>query len=146
MMVSSLRSFWSMVLLILGTILQHNFINAFLPSPDSISGIPSSRIIPPSIATHVHGGVLLRMSDRDDDTYDSKSRLRDLGFSDGEIERSTRKPVKEKRKVRVDMMSNVDATTLTAVGFALIAFNFFVLANSGDMGIGGIVATVINSF
>ena len=41
---------------------------------------------------------------------------------------------------------NIDATTLTAVGFGLVAFNFFVLANMGDGGIGGIVAMIINSF
>jgi hypothetical protein len=85
------------------------------------------------------------MSDGDDDN-DSRSRLRDLGYSDDEIERSMRKPVKGKRVVRVDMVDNVDATTLTAVGFGLIAFNFFVLANAGDGGIGGFVATIINSF
>lgn len=86
------------------------------------------------------------MSNRDDDNYDSKGRLRDLGYSDDEIERSMRKPAKKKQKVRVDMLGSVDASTLTAVGFGLIAFNFFVLANLGDGGIGGIVATIINSF
>lgn len=83
------------------------------------------------------------MSDRNDD---GESRLRDLGFSDDEIARSRREPAKEERKVRVDMVDNVDATTLTALGFAAIAFNFFVLANMGDGGIGGLVATIINSF
>lgn len=86
------------------------------------------------------------MSDSDNDNNDGKTRLRDLGFTDDEIERSLRKPVKGRKQVRVDMMDNVDASTLTAVGFALIAFNFFVLANLGDGGIGGIVATIINSF
>jgi hypothetical protein len=58
-----------------------------------------------------------------------------------------RKPVKKaERKVRIDLVENVDPATLTAVGFGLIAFNFFVLANMGDGGIGGIVATIINSF
>ena len=41
---------------------------------------------------------------------------------------------------------NVDATTLTAVGFAAIAFNFLVLANMGDGGIAGIVARIINTW
>lgn len=85
----------------------------------------------------------MQMSDSDED---SQSRLRDLGFSDDEISRSRRNPDKEERKVRVDMVDNIDATTLTAVGFAAIAFNFFVLANMGDGGIGGVVATIINSF
>ena len=83
------------------------------------------------------------MSDRDDD---SSSRLRDLGFSDDEIQRSQREPKKEKPKVRVDMVDNVDAVSLTAIGFGAIAFNFFVLANMEDGGIGGLVATIINSF
>jgi len=39
---------------------------------------------------------------------------------------------------------DVDAFTLTAIGFALIAFNFFVFANAGDGGLGGIVARIIN--
>eukprot|EP00558_Chaetoceros_sp_UNC1202_P004145 CAMPEP_0197246332 /NCGR_PEP_ID=MMETSP1429-20130617/10811_1 /TAXON_ID=49237 /ORGANISM="Chaetoceros sp., Strain UNC1202" /LENGTH=120 /DNA_ID=CAMNT_0042706953 /DNA_START=54 /DNA_END=416 /DNA_ORIENTATION=+ len=47
--------------------------------------------------------------------------------------------------VNVNEIANVDATTLTAVGFGLIAFNFFVLGNMGDAGIGGLVATIINS-
>jgi hypothetical protein len=41
---------------------------------------------------------------------------------------------------------DVDAATLTAVGFGAIAFNFLVLANMGDMGIGGLVARIINTF
>ena len=41
---------------------------------------------------------------------------------------------------------NVDATTLTVVGFGAIAFNFLVLANMGDVGIGGLVARIINTF
>lgn len=32
-------------------------------------------------------------------------------------------------KVNVNLIPDVDAFTLTAVGFGLIAFNFFVLAN-----------------
>ena len=135
------------MLLVVSVILQHNFTGAFLPSSSSISELPTSRIIPSSsVGTHFHGGVMVRMSDRDDDNSDSASRLRDLGYSDDEIQRSTRKPAEEPRKVRVDMVDNVDATTLTVVGFAAIAFNFFVLANMGDGGIGGIVARIINSF
>ena len=49
-------------------------------------------------------------------------------------------------KVNVNEMPNVDALTLTALGFGAIAFNFFVLANAGDGGIGGIVARLINTF
>ena len=49
-------------------------------------------------------------------------------------------------KVNVNEMPNVDAVSLTALGFGAIAFNFFVLANAGDGGIGGIVARLINTF
>lgn len=83
------------------------------------------------------------MPDSDDD---NKSRLRDLGYSDHEIERSTQTPPKEQRKVRVDVVDNVDASTLTVVWFGLIPFSFFVLANMGDGGIVGIVAYTIYSF
>jgi hypothetical protein len=147
MVLSSLRFLCNMVLLILGIVLQQSFTNAFLPSPGSISDMPPSRIIPRSVATHCDDIALLRMSDGDDNNYDGKSRLSDLGYSNDEIKRSMRKPVKKaERKVRIDLVENVDPATLTAVGFGLIAFNFFVLANMGDGGIGGIVATIINSF
>ena len=87
-------------------------------------------------------GFSLPMSEGDDD----RPSVQDLGFSDAEIQRSRQEPDKEKPKVRVDMVDNVDAATLTALGFGAIAFNFFVLANMGDGGIGGLVATIINSF
>lgn len=125
--------------LILGTILQQSFTDAFLPRQT----LSTSRIIPSSVAIHPRGSVVLQMSD---DNGNSESRLRDLGFSDDEIARSRKKPQKQEMKVRVDMVDNIDATTLTALGFAAIAFNFFVLANMGDGGIGGVVATIINSF
>lgn len=47
--------------------------------------------------------------------------------------------------VQVNLLPDVDAATLTAVGFGLIAFNFFVLANLGDGGIAGVLATIINT-
>lgn len=50
----------------------------------------------------------------------------------------------ENDNVNVNIIPDVDAATLTAVGFGLIAFNFFVLANLGDGGIGGLLATIIN--
>jgi len=40
----------------------------------------------------------------------------------------------------------VDAFTLTCVGFGLIAFNFLVLGNMGDMGVGGVIARIMNTF
>jgi hypothetical protein len=51
----------------------------------------------------------------------------------------------EEKNVRVDLVENVDSVTLTAIGFALIAFNFLVLANLGDGGISGVLATIINT-
>jgi hypothetical protein len=47
--------------------------------------------------------------------------------------------------VQVNLIPDVDSVTLSAVGFGLIAFNFFVLANLGDGGIAGVLATIINS-
>lgn len=52
----------------------------------------------------------------------------------------------EMESVNVNLVDEVDSFTLTAIGFALIAFNFFVFANMGDGGIGGIVARLINYF
>ena len=39
------------------------------------------------------------------------------------------------KEVNVNLIADVDSFTLTAVGFGLIAFNFFVLANVSDTGI-----------
>ena len=47
--------------------------------------------------------------------------------------------------VQVNLIPDVDSVTLSVVGFGLIAFNFFVLANLGDGGIAGVLATIINS-
>lgn len=52
----------------------------------------------------------------------------------------------EDENVNVFEVKDVDALNLTVIGFAAIAFNFFVLANMGDGGIGGIVARIINTF
>eukprot|EP00537_Pseudo-nitzschia_pungens_P019722 CAMPEP_0172407818 /NCGR_PEP_ID=MMETSP1061-20121228/75534_1 /TAXON_ID=37318 /ORGANISM="Pseudo-nitzschia pungens, Strain cf. pungens" /LENGTH=136 /DNA_ID=CAMNT_0013143927 /DNA_START=66 /DNA_END=476 /DNA_ORIENTATION=+ len=133
---SSVRFLYSALIFAFGIILvQVGSADAFLSGPGLTSAISASEC---------SRNMALKMSDREED--DAKSRLRDLGFSDTEIERSNRPPQKEQMKVRVDMVDNVDAATLTAVGFGLVAFNFFVLANMGDGGIGAIVATIINSF
>mmetsp|Transcript_388 Transcript_388/g.1065 ORF Transcript_388/g.1065 Transcript_388/m.1065 type:complete len:115 (-) Transcript_388:214-558(-) len=76
---------------------------------------------------------------------EDKDRLRSLGYSEDEIDRSRKMPEKQPEKVRVDLVDDVDSVSLTAIGFGLIAFNFFVLANMGDGGIAGVVATIINS-
>jgi len=46
--------------------------------------------------------------------------------------------------VNVNVKEDIDPLTITAVGFSLIALNFFVFANLGDGGIGGINARIIN--
>ena len=89
------------------------------------------------------------MSSSDDNT-DNSSRLKDLGYSEDEIRRSTStsSDVDERRlqNVRVDLVEDVDPVTLTAIGFGLITFNFLVLGNMGDGGSAGIIATIVNSF
>jgi len=52
----------------------------------------------------------------------------------------------DQNQVKVNIIPDIDAFSLTAVGFGLIAFNFFVLANMGDAGLAGIVARIINTF
>eukprot|EP00563_Minutocellus_polymorphus_P009645 CAMPEP_0181021618 /NCGR_PEP_ID=MMETSP1070-20121207/1075_1 /TAXON_ID=265543 /ORGANISM="Minutocellus polymorphus, Strain NH13" /LENGTH=174 /DNA_ID=CAMNT_0023098501 /DNA_START=266 /DNA_END=790 /DNA_ORIENTATION=+ len=78
-----------------------------------------------------------------------EDKLAALGYSSTEISRSQSKgddatPRPGEQEVFVEEFE-VDAATLTAVGFGLIAFNFLVLANMGDGGIGGVVASFINS-
>mmetsp|Transcript_35727 Transcript_35727/g.86234 ORF Transcript_35727/g.86234 Transcript_35727/m.86234 type:complete len:115 (+) Transcript_35727:112-456(+) len=63
------------------------------------------------------GGPVLRLANRDDD-----------------------------KNVNVNLLPDIDAFTLTSIGFGLIAFNFFVLANMGDAGLAGIIARIINTF
>ena len=79
------------------------------------------------------------------DTEDNgrKQRLEKLGFAVPSKENEARQQ-KEPIKVRVDLIENVDAVTLTAVAFGLLAINFLVLANLGDIGLAGIVARIIN--
>eukprot|EP00559_Dactyliosolen_fragilissimus_P000989 CAMPEP_0184858314 /NCGR_PEP_ID=MMETSP0580-20130426/3437_1 /TAXON_ID=1118495 /ORGANISM="Dactyliosolen fragilissimus" /LENGTH=144 /DNA_ID=CAMNT_0027354403 /DNA_START=42 /DNA_END=476 /DNA_ORIENTATION=- len=52
----------------------------------------------------------------------------------------------DNNNVNVTLINDIDPFTITAIGFALIAFNFFVFANAGDAGIAGLVARIINSF
>lgn len=80
------------------------------------------------------------MSDKDE-----QDRLRALGYSEDEIRRRNKDSDQEQLNVRVDLVDDVDSVTLTAIGFGLIALNFFVFANMGDGGIAGLVATFINT-
>jgi len=84
-------------------------------------------------------------NNNNNNTSSDEDRLRALGYSEDEIRRSKQKDASPPQKVRVDVVNDIDATTLTFLGFGLIAFNFFVLANSGDGGIAGVVATIINT-
>lgn len=85
--------------------------------------------------------------DKDEST--TKSALTSLGYSDEEIQLSQNREMRqqngEKLNVQVNLLPDIDSVTLTAVGFALIAFNFFVLGNLEDGGIAGVVATIINT-
>ena len=82
----------------------------------------------------------LFMNDNDD-----VDRLRALGYSEDELRRARKEPSKDD-SVRVDLVDDVDAVTLTALGFGLIALNFLVFANMGDGGIAGLVATIMNTW
>ncbi|KAL3775882.1 hypothetical protein ACHAW5_003740 [Stephanodiscus triporus] len=46
--------------------------------------------------------------------------------------------------VNVSLIADVDSFTLTAVGFGLIAFNFFVLANNHPMCFGDSIIRIVN--
>jgi hypothetical protein len=86
--------------------------------------------------------TLLGSSSQDD----QEEKLNKLGFTPRELQSSSRRDAASKgeENVNVNLVENVDAATLTAVGFGLIALNFFVFANLGDGGIGGVVASIIN--
>ena len=83
-----------------------------------------------------------------DNNNDVDNKLAQLGYTPEELRRrrrpSSSSEEKEDIPVQVNLLPEIDAVTLTAVGFGLIAFNFFILANSGDGGLGGALATIIN--
>jgi hypothetical protein len=88
----------------------------------------------------------VRLYSEPNDTNDRLSqqeKLSRLGFTSEELQ-TKKRANSEPIKVQVNEIGNIDAATLTAVGFGLIAFNFFVLANLGDGGIAGTVATILN--
>jgi len=62
------------------------------------------------------------------------------GSSDDNTNNNKEPPI----EVNVNVIPDVDPVTLTAIGFALIAFNFFIFANLGDGGIAGTIASLIN--
>ena len=89
-----------------------------------------------------------RSSGTSENNKNVDNQLAQLGYTPEEIRRRRQPSAsalsKENVPVQVNLLPDVDAVTLTAVGFGLIAFNFFVLANSGDGGLAGAVATIIN--
>ena len=91
--------------------------------------------------------TVLKAVEKDEST--TKSSLTSLGYTDEEIQLSRNREMRqqkgEKLNVQVNLLPDIDSVTLTAVGFALIAFNFFVLGNLEDGGIAGVVATIINT-
>mmetsp|Transcript_6248 Transcript_6248/g.13721 ORF Transcript_6248/g.13721 Transcript_6248/m.13721 type:complete len:184 (+) Transcript_6248:79-630(+) len=94
----------------------------------------------------------MNLSSSDDEEQSRQDKLSALGYTESEISRSAGNagriddptPPPGEQDVFVEEFE-VDAATLTAVGFGLIALNFFVFANLGDGGIGGLVASLINS-
>ena len=95
----------------------------------------------PSLSSSRISPLFSNSNENDEDKTVGTTSARDLGF-DAPSQRST---LREQPNVRVDLVDDVDSVTLTAVGFGLIALNFLVLANLGDGGIGGVVATIINT-
>ena len=98
---------------------------------------------------NIHALTMAPSDDNNDREGTQEDKLAALGYSSAEISRSKSKgddatPRPGEQDVFVEEFE-VDAATLTAVGFGLIAFNFLVLANMGDGGIGGLVASIINS-
>jgi hypothetical protein len=91
-----------------------------------------------------------RGNNQDNNKNDQDQKLAQLGISKEELQRSRRRPGDDdsdqsQPSVRVDLIEDVDPLSLTAVGFGLIAVNFFILANLGDGGIAGMVARIINA-
>lgn len=83
----------------------------------------------------------------EDNDNKQEDKLAQLGYSSDDIGRRSRKESdKEQLSVNVNLLPDIDPLTLTAIGFGLIAFNFFVLANAGDGGIGGVIARIINLY
>ncbi len=107
-------------------------VSAFAPNPTSILAVQSSDVAPaPAARVHAYAYTAAAVTR-------STSTSTSLAFEKNND--------RENENVRIDLISNIDATTITTVGFGLIAFNFFVLANMGDGGIAGFVATIINTF
>ena len=89
--------------------------------------------------------LLLQLANGGDN---DKQKLSQLGFDEDSTSNDddgSGVNTKTEDGVRVDLLGDVDPLTLTAVGFGLIAFNFFIFANMGDAGLSGVIATIINT-
>mmetsp|Transcript_22219 Transcript_22219/g.33352 ORF Transcript_22219/g.33352 Transcript_22219/m.33352 type:complete len:153 (-) Transcript_22219:280-738(-) len=78
-----------------------------------------------------------------------EDKLSKLGYSSEEIATATKKKAgmeEPPQSVNVNLIDDIDPVTITALGFAAIAFNFLVFANMGDAGLAGGVARIINFF
>mmetsp|Transcript_19047 Transcript_19047/g.29468 ORF Transcript_19047/g.29468 Transcript_19047/m.29468 type:complete len:154 (+) Transcript_19047:95-556(+) len=78
-----------------------------------------------------------------------EDKLAKLGYSSEEIATATKKKAdmeEPPQSVNVNLVDDIDPVTITALGFAAIAFNFLVFANMGDAGLAGGVARIINFF
>lgn len=80
----------------------------------------------------------------DDGATDSDSKLAQSRGSESSPARPRQLVVDDDVPVKVNIIDDVDPVTLTAIGFTLLAINFFILANAGDGGIAGTVASIIN--
>jgi hypothetical protein len=90
---------------------------------------------------------VLQMASEEEE--EQRERLAQLGYSEEELDRAaapvTTEP-KEKSKFVAVTEFDIDPVTLTFIGFGLIAANFFIFANLGDGGVGGVVATIMNTW
>lgn len=138
---ATLFTMYALLLLVYLMLYGSSWIEAFVVRhyhPLGASPIPSR---------HPRSSLFLADDDNNREERGSTSRLKDLGYTEDEIRRSSAiNTDQQPQKVRVDLVDDIDSVTLTAIGFGLIAFNFLVLANLGDGGIAGVVATIINSF
>jgi len=104
------------------------------------------RMVAGSSILHIHltTGRLYGSSSSNDE--EQRERLAKLGFTKEELDRRSASPLKEQPKVAAINALDIDPLTLTALGFGLIACNFFIFANMGTGGLAGVVATVMNTW
>jgi len=144
-MLASLSRVWFACLLLLvvvsraPSVVQGGFV-AVVPSSTTkarTAAAPLQHQLRPAPALSSSSGGA---GDNKDDGVDNQKKLSQLGYSPAEIQRSRdadKRDDDDEIRVNVNLLPDVDAVTLTAVGFGLIAANFFIFANMGDGGIAG---------